>query len=63
MTWHICNASRPSSVIAGATLTARLWRAVREHLFARYHPERHYMRGPGPKWREKHGLERRLGHS
>jgi hypothetical protein len=19
-----------------------------------YHPERHYMRGPGPKWREKH---------
>ena len=23
-------------------------------LFDRYHPERHYMRGPGPKWREKH---------
>ena len=21
----------------------------------RYHPERHYMRGPGPKWLEKHG--------
>jgi hypothetical protein len=21
-----------------------------------YHPERHYMRGPGPKWREKRGL-------
>jgi hypothetical protein len=21
----------------------------------RYHPERHYMRGPGPKWFEKHG--------
>jgi hypothetical protein len=20
-----------------------------------YHPERHYMRGPGPKWLEKHG--------
>ena len=20
----------------------------------RYHPEQHYMRGPGPKWREKH---------
>jgi hypothetical protein len=19
-----------------------------------YRPERHYMRGPGPKWREKH---------
>jgi hypothetical protein len=20
-----------------------------------YQPERHYMRGPGPKWRAKHG--------
>jgi hypothetical protein len=24
---------------------------------AGYRPEAHYMRGPGPKWREKHGLE------
>lgn len=23
-------------------------------LFGAYRPERHYMRGPGPKWREKH---------
>jgi hypothetical protein len=22
----------------------------------RYNPARHYMRGPGPKWAEKHGL-------
>ena len=22
--------------------------------FDRYRPELHYMRGPGPKWREKH---------
>lgn len=22
-----------------------------------YRPEAHYMRGPGPKWREKHGQE------
>ncbi|MFO1111363.1 MAG: hypothetical protein U1E61_19500 [Bradyrhizobium sp.] len=21
-----------------------------------YRPERHYMRGPGPKWRARHGL-------
>ena len=21
-----------------------------------YRPELHYMRGPGPKWRAKHGL-------
>jgi hypothetical protein len=25
---------------------------------SRYHPEQHYMRGPGPKWREKHVLDR-----
>jgi hypothetical protein len=23
-----------------------------------YRPEAHYMRGPGPKWREKHGRNR-----
>jgi hypothetical protein len=23
-----------------------------------YRPEDHYMRGPGPKWREKHLLDR-----
>ncbi len=21
-----------------------------------YHPSRHYMRGPGPKWRAKHDI-------
>jgi len=27
----------------------------------RYHPERHYMRGPGPRWHEKHdGLPARI---
>jgi hypothetical protein len=24
----------------------------------KYHPEQHYMRGPGPKWREKHFSDR-----
>jgi hypothetical protein len=24
----------------------------------KYRPEAHYMRGPGPKWREKHFLDR-----
>ena len=28
----------------------KLWDAV----FEPYKPERHYMRGPGPKWRAKH---------
>jgi hypothetical protein len=33
---------------------ASLWRAFRRDLFDTYRPERHYMRGPGPKWRAKH---------
>jgi hypothetical protein len=28
-------------------------------LFDGYRPERHYMRGPGPRWRAKHSLSRR----
>jgi hypothetical protein len=28
--------------------------AAMTRLFAEYRPERHYMRGPGPKWIEKH---------
>ena len=32
-------------------------------LIKHYHPERHYMRGPGPKWFEKHssGIDRVTG--
>jgi hypothetical protein len=33
---------------------ADLWRTVTSDLFDTYHPERHYMRGPGPKWHAKH---------
>jgi len=28
--------------------------ATLRHMFDSYHPERHYMRGPGPAWRAKH---------
>ena len=31
-----------------------VWLAMTSQLFDSYHPERHYMRGPGPKWRAKH---------
>ena len=31
------------------------WRRLGHDLLDSYRPERHYMRGPGPKWREKHG--------
>jgi hypothetical protein len=29
-------------------------RSIFRGLFDPYHPELHYMRGPGPKWHEKH---------
>lgn len=34
-------------------------RSLVKDLMHPYHPERHYMRGPGPKWHEKHGSARR----
>jgi hypothetical protein len=30
-------------------------------VFDSYRPELHYMRGPGPKWRERHGMTARSG--
>ncbi len=33
------------------------WWRLTQALSDPYHPERHYMRGPGPKWREKHGAK------
>jgi hypothetical protein len=44
----------------------RLGAAIAERapgIFDPYRPELHYMRGPGPKWREKHGLTVRKKHS
>jgi hypothetical protein len=32
------------------------WREVTREMGGPYRPERHYMRGPGPKYRSKHGL-------
>jgi hypothetical protein len=32
-----------------------MWRAVSADLFNGYRPEKHYMRGPGPKWHARHG--------
>jgi hypothetical protein len=43
----------PSSAHRGNT-TARRWHRLAPLLFEPYRPELHYMRGPGPKWREKH---------
>jgi hypothetical protein len=34
---------------------AKIWQHRLRRLFDPYRPEFHYMRGPGPRWREKHG--------
>ena len=44
------NRSRSLRVIAA------FYRRLAKDLFDPYHPERHYMRGPGPKWQAKHRL-------
>ena len=31
-----------------------VWGALTADLLSAYHPEKHYMRGPGPKWHERH---------
>ncbi len=36
---------------------AETLRRIAHEMLHPYHPERHYMRGPGPKWRAKHGLD------
>jgi hypothetical protein len=40
---------------------AAMWRAVSTDLFNSYRPEKHYMRGPGPKWHARHGQSETLG--
>ena len=53
-------AIRSELALIGASarqLRQRLGAAAREWaqgIFDPYRPELHYMRGPGPKWREKH---------
>jgi hypothetical protein len=37
------------------TLLTAAWQGLLKSVFDPYRPERHYMRGPGPQWRAKHG--------
>jgi len=39
---------------AGLMPLVTIWRRLRLEIFDSYRPELHYMRGPGPRWREKH---------
>ena len=38
----------------------RLAHSLFRDLTNSYRPERHYMRGPGPKWRAKHDIQRTI---
>jgi hypothetical protein len=49
---------RPQS--AACVAIVEIWSRLNKGLFDPYRPELHYMRGPGPKWREKHTRESRL---
>jgi hypothetical protein len=42
------------TAVRGLDAAARRWRWLRTSLFDPYRPELHYMRGPGPKWHQKH---------
>lgn len=58
--------SQVSSVAPSVTESPKTWnpvvvagalRKVVNGLFDPYRPELHYMRGPGPRWREKHAFD------
>ena len=60
-----CSDSYVSKVLFAATPAARnfdgvrtRWRRLTTSILDPYRPELHYMRGPGPKWREKHSRGR-----
>jgi hypothetical protein len=47
-------AGRSTSLIAQIRA---FWRGFFTTAFSPYRPELHYMRGPGPAWRAKHGID------
>ena len=44
----------PRQAVCGLDAVNGRWRWLRNPLSDNYRPELHYMRGPGPKWHEKH---------
>ena len=45
---------RPFIIFSG--LFGSFWREMTRDAIRPYRPELHYMRGPGPAWRAKHGI-------
>ena len=54
MSWYVCPLQPGPLYLAAARLprVRALWRGVTARLFDPYRPELHYMRGPGPRFRE-----------
>ena len=46
-----------SAVLVLAGAAAQRWQKLTARVFDPYRPELHFMRGPGPRWREKHGAQ------
>jgi hypothetical protein len=44
----------------GLVAVVKIWRRLKNKISDSYRPELHYMRGPGPKWCEKHARAGRL---
>jgi hypothetical protein len=55
MDWRFSNAtsSLASAALKLCTELANYWRTVLADQGSPYRPELHYMRGPGPKWRDE----------
>ena len=56
ITRSVCPPSNPRTAVSanGLARWVRIWRGLGKWIFDSYRPELHYMRGPGPRWREKH---------
>jgi hypothetical protein len=54
MPTHLFPAGQRQSASSLRTELLRLWHGLWRDCTDRYRPELHYMRGPGPRWREKH---------
>jgi hypothetical protein len=46
-----------ASALKAWTVVTNICRALLSEQPRPYQPELHYMRGPGPKWREKHACQ------
>ncbi len=54
MIGKVSEMAKSREMVQSSTKGFAAWQALTKALFDDYRPELHYMRGPGPKWREKH---------